>query len=247
MNLNEQFRKDWKLAGYTLGHGSDAVLAPPKKGKKRLYYLTSQEHALSNIVFSRVKVARFNELNDPFELLGHSSGLGREKTTLKINKAELNEKNEVICFSEDWVDPVLWSHYASKHQEIALGFDINDDVVRQVDYKEQRLKQKIKSSSNTLSTEIRDQLIVRKFKSWSYERKWRILVDLKLAHKEGNLFFNPINSRCRLVEVILGAMCNLDLKKVRTLVDRQHNDVMTCKARLAYRSYRIIPNGSTVL
>ncbi len=246
MPLNEKLRKTWKAAGYARGHGSDAVLSPPKKGIKRLYYLTSQEHALSNVVFSRVKVARFTELNDPFELFGHSSGLSNEKAVLKKNKVHLNDNKGVVCFSEDWVDPILWSHYASKHQGIALGFDIADDLVKQVNYQEQRLKKKIKTSSRKLANEITEQLIYTKFKSWSYEREWRMLVDLKLANKEGSLFFNPIDYRCQLVEVILGAMCNLDLKKVRSLVDNQHKNVVSYKARLAFRSFRIIPNGKTV-
>jgi hypothetical protein len=59
MPLNEQLRKLWKTAGYTRGHGSDAVLRPPPSGLNRLHYLTGPEHAISNIVFGSIKISRF--------------------------------------------------------------------------------------------------------------------------------------------------------------------------------------------
>ena len=70
MGLNRQFRCEWKAPGYPTGNGSAVAVRPPRKGLKRLYYLTSPEQAISNIVFKRIKVSRFSELNDPFELLG---------------------------------------------------------------------------------------------------------------------------------------------------------------------------------
>ena len=35
----------------------------------RVYYLTPSQYALSSIALRRLKVARYNDLNDPFELL----------------------------------------------------------------------------------------------------------------------------------------------------------------------------------
>jgi hypothetical protein len=68
--LTEKFRAGWKDAGYTRGCGSMRAAPPPANGFKRLYYLTGPDHAVSNIVFSRIKLSRFADLNDPFELLG---------------------------------------------------------------------------------------------------------------------------------------------------------------------------------
>jgi hypothetical protein len=39
-------------------------------GFKRVYYLTPAQFAISNVALQRIKVARFSDLNDPFELLG---------------------------------------------------------------------------------------------------------------------------------------------------------------------------------
>ena len=35
----------------------------------QLYYLTGSQFALSNLAMRRLKVSRFSELNDPFELM----------------------------------------------------------------------------------------------------------------------------------------------------------------------------------
>ena len=68
MPLNNHLRALWRERGYPDGMGSAAVVPPPPKGIRRLYHLTSAEYAISNIVFNRLKVARFSDLNDPFEL-----------------------------------------------------------------------------------------------------------------------------------------------------------------------------------
>ena len=40
----------------------------------RVYYLTGAPFALSNLALRRIKIARFEDLNDPFELLGVDVG-----------------------------------------------------------------------------------------------------------------------------------------------------------------------------
>jgi hypothetical protein len=145
MPLNELLRKEWKAAGYERGHGSDAVLPPAPHGFKRLYYLTASEFALSNIVFGRLKISRFSELNDPFELLAQKFD-DKERTKLvRAHKDEFNMNNGIICFSADWTDPVLWSHYAAKHKGVALGFDVAMDLVSEVQYSSSRLKEPLRS------------------------------------------------------------------------------------------------------
>ena len=120
MVLTEKFRPGWKAAGYARGCGSMRAAPPPANGFRRLYYLTGPDHALSNIVFGRIKLSRFADLNDPFELLGANFGHRETRAAVRTHKAEVNDTFGLICLSEDWVDPVLWSHYAAKHRGIAL-------------------------------------------------------------------------------------------------------------------------------
>jgi len=247
MPLDERLRKKWKAAGYARGHGSDAVLPPPATGWRRLYYLTGPDHAISNIVFSRVKISRFSELNDPFELLGQNFGDARMRKLIAEHKNDFNGQKGLICFSEDWTDPVLWSHYAVKHKGLALGFDVEEALVKEVQYSPARLKLKMPKGVTGITPDIATHLTCTKFESWRYEREWRLLCDLTNLKKEGPLYFMPIGGSIKLVEVILGSLCDFNLKKIRSLVDASYSDVMTYRARLAYRSFRIIPKGNSVV
>ena len=246
MPLNDKFRRLWKAAGYQRGHGSDAVLPPAGAGFKRLYYLTGPEHAISNIVFGRIKVSRFSELNDPFELFAQNFGKAEVRNRIRNYKNEFNEKKGLICFSADWTDPVLWSYYAAKHKGMALGFDVKESLVKEVQYSPARLKFKMPEGAKDIPQDFADLLVCTKFESWGYEREWRLLCDLAHSKSEGGLYFLPFGELLKLVEVIMGPLCEFDLKKIRSLVDSNHENVMTYKARLAYRSFRVIPMGSSV-
>jgi Protein of unknown function (DUF2971) len=246
MPLNDRLRKQWKAAGYERGHGSDAVLPPPPPGFTRLYYLTGPDHAISNIVFGRIKISRFSQLNDPFELLGQNFGDANIRKLVRDHKNKFNNEKGIICFSADWTDPVLWSHYAAKHKGIALGFDVEASLAKEVQYSSARLKFKMPKGTTDITSALADLLICTKFESWSYEREWRLLRDLTSSINEGGLYFMPFSSRLKLVEVILGSLCDFSLPKIRALVDASHEGAMTYKARLAYRSFRVIPKGSSV-
>ena len=247
MPLDAGLRKKWKAAGYERGHGSDAVLLPAPTGFKRLYYLTGSEHALSNIVFGRVKISRFSELNDPFELLGQNFGDPGIRKLVRQHKDTFNEKKGVVCFSADWTDPVLWSHYAAKHKGVALGFDVEESLVKEVRYSSARLKLKMPKGTSSITPLIADALIYSKFETWEYEREWRILCNLADSELEGGLYFMPFSGNLKLVEVILGPLCDLNLRKIHALVGRSYHGVMVYKARLAFRSFRIIPDGKSVV
>ena len=246
MGLNERFRKEWKASGYARGNGSDAVVPPPPKGLKRLYYLTGSNHAVSNIVFGRIKVSRISELNDPFELLGTVFSDQHTNDIIREYKAAYNNNNGLICFSEDWTDPVLWSHYADKHCGVALGFDVADSITKQVTYSTLRLKPSDIKKTGTISPSIAEKLVLTKFKSWCYEREWRVIATLEACEKEGTLYFLPLNGTLKLTEVILGPLCTLSLTKVRRMVDKHHEAVASFKARLAFKSFRLFRDGKTV-
>ncbi|MGH0214370.1 hypothetical protein NKY66_10695 [Sinorhizobium meliloti] len=106
----------------------------------KLYHFISQRYALSAIKDRRLKIASINELNDPFEFLGWNL---HDREVRKKHKAWKNERDKelgLLCFSAVWTHPLLWEHYADKHQGIALGFEVpDDDTYSQVHYCAERL------------------------------------------------------------------------------------------------------------
>lgn len=60
---------EWTNAGYPSDMASAKFLPPPSDSSLiRAYHLTSSDYAISAISLRRLKVARFDDANDPFEL-----------------------------------------------------------------------------------------------------------------------------------------------------------------------------------
>jgi hypothetical protein len=232
---------------------STVVIPRPRNGFKRLYYLTTPDHAISNIAFKRLKLSRLSELNDPFELLGASfrdePGF---RNLVEKHKEVFDQTHGLICFSEKWRDPVLWGHYAAKHRGVALGFDVDISLIKKVEYNSDRIKS-LHPGPSSISPDFTEMLLITKFSSWKYEREWRVFISLKkkdtytdgelYAYAEGALYFVPFSKALTLVEVILGPLCNLDLERTRHFVDSFSNNVITFKSRLAHWSFKVIPQS----
>lgn len=120
-------------------------------------------------------------------------------------------------------------------------------LAKEVQYSPARLKYKVPKGTKGITPELADLLVCTKFESWRYEREWRVLCDLFRSENEGVIYFMPFSKSLKLVEVILGPLCDFNIRKIRALVDANHHGVMTYRARLAYRSFRIIPKGSSVV
>jgi hypothetical protein len=165
----------------------------------------------------------------------------RAQARLEEHNADVNNRFGVLCFSEDWIDPVLWSHYGSKHRGIALGFDLHEGDACKVRYQSKR----IHFPSEVVPDDVLKHLAT-KFKSWEYEREWRIFVEWRAAQHDGEMYFEPFSERMRLREIILGPMCPLPFEAMRELVNTHHRDVVTIRSRLARKFYSIVPEQSTV-
>jgi hypothetical protein len=244
MPYNEHLRRWWIERGYLPTMGSAAVVPPPPDGFRRLYHLTSSEFAISAIVFSRLKVARFSALNDPFELLARSA-LNGHAPGLLAKKRQMDHENGLLCFSEDWTDPVLWTHYGARHTGICLGFDLEEGFAKKITYQDDRLNDG--HLVGKTDNEILDLLLYTKFESWRYEREWRVLLDLNETASEGALSFFSFSDKLKLTEVVLGADCTLSIEAVRKLLSIHHPDATAVGTRLAFGSFAIVPLERTIV
>jgi hypothetical protein len=183
-------------------------------------------------------------LNDPFELLAPKSVKLRLRQAMGELKSQFDDTNGLLCFSADWTDPVLWSHYGDKHRGICLGFDVERRILHDVSYRSSRIVEDV--SGRTIDAEITNLLLETKFESWRYERESRVLVPLEAASQEGDLHFIYFDNELRLAEVILGPLCRITARRVRKLVDQHQDGVVTIKSRLAYKTFSVVPMESTV-
>lgn len=208
----------------------------------RLYYFTGENFALSNLALRRLKVSRFQDLNDPFELLAVDIGEREQRAPIRAARDRLNEAKGLICFCRSWQNPLLWGHYAEKHTGICLGFDVEDSRVEPVIYAS--LPMKIRNDPKTGEPKLTASNINRlqrtKFKDWKYEDEMRYFVYLEEVDAEGGLYFQQFNNDITLREVILGPRCNLPISGIRALVKQFKPAVTVVKARIAYRSFNVV-------
>jgi Protein of unknown function (DUF2971) len=242
-------RKLWVGAGYPKNLGSAAAALPPSVEYVRLYNLMPAAHLKSNITSQWIKVSRLSDVNDPFELLALSIMDPSVRAAVLDFKADEDSQTALLCFSEDWTSPLMWSHYADKHRGICLGFDVLRSAVKSIQYDDKRIRGelgKYKTGTFALTDELRDVLRYTKCHEWKYEKERRHLMSLASAVPHGALHFRPLDATIRLAEVILGPLCTESLTDIRALVDHHCPGVITFKARLAWKHFKVVPYESLV-
>lgn len=224
-------------------HSSSQAKAPaansPPDGFKRIYYLTPAQFAISNIALQRIKVARFSDLNDPFELLSVDRSKVKNRHALRKRTRKINDETGLLCFSKLWSNPVLWGHYAERHAGMCMGFDVAKGQLHEVIYEESlgRVKQDAKTGELILTAKEIDRLMRTKFKDWEYEQEMRFFVKLGRLQNEAGKYFYPFSKRLVLRELILGPRCEIGIDAVRHLVDE---NVTVQKARLAFQKFAVV-------
>jgi len=244
--MKRDFEQEWRHAGYPKGMGSAKFLPPPDRSFIRAYHLTSSDHGISDIRLSRLKVARFAEVNDPFELMALNSHNREIRRLLRRFKVSQNSEMGLLCFSRNWTDPLLWSHYASKHEGICLGFDLRPgNEVQEVRYEEKRPRVRFGTGEDaqSIGKELQNFLLRTKYIGWEYEQELRKFVDLSKTKQENRLYFLPFDEDLRLREIILGERNHLSLEDVRALAKATNPGAVVFKTRLEFKAYRIVGDG----
>ncbi len=106
----------------------------------RVYHFINQTFGLEDIKESRLKIARISELNDPFEFAAVDLSDTDFRRDWESMKQSMSGDYGILCFSGNWNNPVLWAHYADRHKGLCLGFDIPDELLKQVEYTDKRVR-----------------------------------------------------------------------------------------------------------
>jgi hypothetical protein len=210
----------------------------------RVYYLTGAQFALNAVALRRIKISRFGDLNDPFELLGINLTDRGHRAAFRASKEAIDRDQGLICFSKSWENPLLWGHYAEKHTGIGLGFDVPDDLLTPVIYKKGLLKIKTDPKTNLpiLSERIVGKLMATKFSDWQYEKEMRLFVKLDHDTIESGMYFYSFSQNLVLREVILGPRCELPIDGIRSLVASFNPKVKVIKSRIAFSRFQVLKN-----
>jgi hypothetical protein len=199
----------------------------------RAYHFISSHYALDDLRRRRLKIARLDELNDPFELWAIAQPDRRLRQALRRTKGSMAGQYGVLCFSLSWHNPLLWGHYGDRHRGIALGFDVADAILKPVSYVEERpvLKE--------ITLEVANWLLFTKYVDWQYEQEARIFTTLTDRDPESGLYFGDFSEQLLLREVIAGP---LNMNTRREVLDAVGGlaGVTFTKSRLAFNSFRVV-------
>lgn len=214
----------------------------------RVYHLLNADNGMSDISLHRIRISRIRDLNDPFEMLAVRAD---DKELIKVFQSavdDLNRDNGLLCFSKRWCNPVLWSHYASKHCGICLGFDVANELLQDVSYTKDRLPVRFVDgdSDKRLDEEFARDLLRTKYAHWQYEEEVRAFIELDHSTIENGSYFYPFDGTVALREVILGPLCELPIQRIRELVHSVYERVAVIKARLAFKYFEVVPDEQSV-
>jgi hypothetical protein len=111
----------------------------------------------------------------------------------------------VLCLSERFDSPLMWSHYGQQHRGVCIEYDVSQvrsADIRRVEYGRSRevdasaIQSWLQVDDPAARLSIERACLLRKSKEWNYEREWRML--------------GPVGSRSSPIEVkaiIFGIRC----------------------------------------
>lgn len=110
----------------------------------------------------------------------------------------------IVSFAKHSTCPLMWSHYGDQHRGVCIGYSIPDriaDSIFKVQYRGGRRVPAGKlaamlEGSEKARREVDEAVLLRKARSWNYEKEWRLIGTLGLA-----------SSPLEMEEMIFGMRC----------------------------------------
>ncbi len=207
---------------------------------KRLYYYTGKQWGLKALWERRLKIARYEDVNDPFELVPFdlTSRKSRKFWTEQVSRL-LASSHGILCFSEDWQTTLMWSHYGEKHTGMCLGFDVPRQMAEPVQYIDRPLRDPLdpRKELRGMSTDVLESALRCKYVGWSHEREWRLRARLESAID--GIHYKDFDDELHLREVIIGARCSLSATDVEPAVSNPPLDVEIFQAQRAHGAFEV--------
>jgi len=215
----------------------------------RLFHFLDSKFGLKVLRERQLKISRLDRLNDPFELIAIASHDADVRRAFRETRDQIARDTGIICFSRSWHNPVQWSHYADKHRGLCLGFDVPDKDVKIVAYNRRRPVDDGSLAAGGLhAEEFMERALSTKFSHWRYENEARVFVRIDRKNRADPICYYPFDKKVKLREVIVGHLSDLTRSKIEALIDvRDRDDVSIIKARLAFRTFRIVKQRSRKL
>lgn len=207
----------------------------------RVYKFYPAKWGLEALSKRRLKVSPIDELNDPFEYLALDLGNKSVRAWAARFRKIVSQNNGIISFSKSWHQPLMWAHYADSHKGVALGFEIPDELLFQINYVENRITPDSDvDHSKAAMQDLIHKLLRTKHKEWSYEDEYRLVRPLEKCTTEGEKFFAAFNEVLIVKEVILGVRYETS-KSDKLSAELKSEGVSFQTARAEFKGFQMTP------
>lgn len=142
-------------------------------------YMSFNNNSIRSLANKKLWTANPREFNDPFEALLNID-LKIEKLQ-KILEDYIN-KTTICCFSKNYNNILMWSHYADSHKGFCIGIDESPfkELLSDVVYKEIEnnvIDEMLKpSTTKDQKVKICQKFVTYKHESWGYEEEVRLIL-----------------------------------------------------------------------
>ncbi|MBU2987399.1 DUF2971 domain-containing protein [Saccharophagus degradans] len=152
-------------------------------------------------------------MNDPFDCFVHI--MTPYATDYRKIRDIWHDKLGMICFSRSYTNPVQWSHYADHHRGMVLGFDVDDDLLEEIEYISEPWTVYFTDEKGTDEewSEV-NYAMTCKYIDWKYEEESRIFFQLKYLKKSAGMYFKEFDKKIILKEVILGVKSEISNNRI---------------------------------
>jgi hypothetical protein len=197
---------------------------------KRVYKFTSAQYGICNLQNKRLKLSTIDDLNDPFDHCPLDTTEPAIGAALDAVIGHFRRTAAILCFSRNWDNLLLWSHYGASHTGICMGFDIPDgdpaanydtDVLYQPNLLQIRRPEDV-------NFDLANRLLRTKHESWSYEQEVRMFVQLNDPPDANGLRWIDFGPNLELKEVIIGVQCHPAISKMVADAVKPYGDSVKC-------------------
>lgn len=188
-------------------------------------------------------------------LVGHSLEVAKNVSKIVHAPSFARRATKIKCFSEEWTNLLMWSHYGNGHQGICLCYNIDGTQIHrigpvQVDYVTERPKlstvemmefvgharlkhENAQFFDTDRTTKTFEKLFLTKAKDWTYEKEWRI------SHIDDDPPGYRDTPGMKVVEILVGK--NADAKLLTELQTRHGHHVKITQLKLDNDKFALCP------
>ena len=166
------------------------------------------KHISDILVRRRLYLPRPSEFNDPWELLPWVTiDLPNvDESDLRKKILDVFQRIRMCCFTADYSNTLLWSHYANQHQGLCIGFDssiVPLSHAHKVQYSQRYPTIEVRGVDSYTPVNLCSPILT-KSAVWSYENEYRLVF---AEPHEGEYLDLPDNS---IKVVYIGARASID-------------------------------------